>query len=80
MNEVIPESNAIVRDEVMIHVTSQVGPAIVKYKHGLQFIVLGPEYQLLIHLHTVCGLQSRDATIFAFTAKSVSTAFAKTVA
>jgi hypothetical protein len=41
-------TNLAVRDEVFKRVASNVGPSLVKYKHGRQLIVTSPEDQLLL--------------------------------
>jgi hypothetical protein len=41
-------ANVTVRDEVLKYGASNVGPSIVKYKHGRQLIVTSPEDQLLL--------------------------------
>jgi hypothetical protein len=47
----LSDANVTVRDEVLKRVTSNVGPILVKYKHGRQLIVTSPEDQLLLQ-HT----------------------------
>jgi hypothetical protein len=42
------DANLAVRDEVFKRVASNVGPSLVKYKHGRQLVVTSPEYQLLL--------------------------------
>jgi hypothetical protein len=42
------DANVTVRDEVSRRVASNVGPSLVKYKHGRQLIVTSPEDQLLL--------------------------------
>jgi hypothetical protein len=42
------DENVTVRDEVLKGVASNVGPSLVKYKHGRQLIVTPPEYQILL--------------------------------
>jgi hypothetical protein len=41
-------ANVTVRDKVLKRVASNVGPSLVKYKHGRQLIVTSPEDQLLL--------------------------------
>jgi hypothetical protein len=41
-------ANITVRDEVLKRVASNVGPILVKYKHGRQLIVTSPEDQILL--------------------------------
>jgi hypothetical protein len=42
------DANLTVRDEVFKRVASNVGPSLVKHKHGRQLIVTPPEDQLLL--------------------------------
>jgi hypothetical protein len=42
------DANITVRDKVLKRVASNVGPSLVKYKHGRQLIVTSPEDQLLL--------------------------------
>jgi hypothetical protein len=42
------DANLAVRNEVFKLVVSNVGPSLVKYKHGRQLIVTSPEDQLLL--------------------------------
>jgi hypothetical protein len=42
------DANVTVRDEVLKRVASNIGPSLVKYKHGSQVIVTSPEDQLLL--------------------------------
>jgi hypothetical protein len=42
------DANLTVRDKVLKRVASNVGPSLVKYKHGRQLIVTSPEDQLLL--------------------------------
>jgi hypothetical protein len=42
------DANLTVRDEVFKRMASNVGPSLVKYKHGRQMIVTSPEDQLLL--------------------------------
>jgi hypothetical protein len=42
------DANLTVRNEVLKHMASNVGPSLVKYKHGRQLIVTSPEDQLLL--------------------------------
>jgi hypothetical protein len=52
------DANIAVRDEVFKRVASNVGPSIVKYKHGRQLIVTSPEDQLLLqHTGMMSGRQ-----------------------
>jgi hypothetical protein len=44
----LAESNAIVIDEVLKCVSSNVGPSRVEYNHGRQIMVANPEDQLLL--------------------------------
>jgi hypothetical protein len=42
------DANVTVREEVFKRVASNIGPSLVKYKHGRQLIVTSPEDQLLL--------------------------------
>jgi hypothetical protein len=42
------DENLTARDEVFKRVTSNVGPSLVKYKHGRKLVVISPEDQLLL--------------------------------
>jgi hypothetical protein len=42
------DANLTVRDEILNRVASNIGPSLVKYKHGRQLIVAPPEDQLLL--------------------------------
>jgi hypothetical protein len=42
------DANVTVRDEVLKRVASNVGPSLVKYKHGRQLIITSPEDQILL--------------------------------
>jgi hypothetical protein len=46
----LDDANANVRDEVLKRVASNVGPSLVKYKHGRQLIVMSTEDQLLLQI------------------------------
>jgi hypothetical protein len=50
------DANLNVRDEILKRVASNVGPSLVKYKHGCQLIVTSPEDQLLLQQ---TGMMSR---------------------
>jgi hypothetical protein len=48
VDNILDDANVTVRDEVLKCVASNVGPSLVKYKHGRQLIVTSPEDQLLL--------------------------------
>jgi hypothetical protein len=54
------DANVTVRDKVLKHVASNVGPSLVKYKHGRQLIVTSQEDQLLLQQ---TGMMSGQKTI-----------------
>jgi hypothetical protein len=52
------DAHFTVRDEVLKRVALNVGPCLVKYKHGRQLIITSPEDQLLLqHIGMMSGRQ-----------------------